>query len=386
MKRLALLFVLMFAGSVSFASDIDVHGFAQMWYLYRDNGAALSDKDGNTYYMAQSDSRFTLARARLKTSVDLSNVVSFFGQIDFMAYQHNITNATNRNDVSTYNLLQMMDLHLNIKLHDYVTLRIGQFPIPFGYEIMRLPYDLELVSYSLVVGAGHRYYGRQLGFFPYLRDVGMYALGEVHGLNYKVGIINGAGMYRSEENRVDISKDRDYGNKFKDLVGRVGYRHKLFSAGLSGYYGIKDAYDDFGANRRFWRGGLDLESNYSNIIFASELIFGQDEYKTIDAAAGKIKFDPHFAYGTYILLGYKFDEIKLAPVVRYGFVEPDDSVDDDEFSSITAGLNYYFSEFAKLTLTYEKIIPIRAAQYLNKDGKATDINLQTALLQLGVNF
>ncbi len=386
MKKFVLLIVLMFAASISFAADIDVHGFAQMWYLYKDNGVAMKDADGNTYYLAQSDSRFALARARLKTNVELSNIVSFFGQIDFMAYQNNVTSTTNKNDVYTYNLLQMMDLFLNIKLHDYITLRFGQFTIPFGYEIMRSPYDLELVSYSLAVGTGHKYYGKQLGFFPHLRDVGMYAYGDFHGFNYKVGIVNGAGMYRSEENRVDISKDRDYGNKFKDLVGRIGYSHKLFSAGISGYYGLRDAYDDFDANRRFWRGGIDLESNYNNIIFASEIIFGQDEYKTIDVANGKIKFDPHFSYGTYAMLGYRFTGLKLAPVVRYGYIEPNDSIDDDEFSSITAGINYYFSEFAKLTLSYEKILPVKAMQYLNKDGKATDINLQTALLQLGVSF
>lgn len=386
MKKLSVLLVFVFISSFSFAADIDVHGFAQMWYLYKDNGVALKDANGVTYYAAQSDSRFALSRARLKTNVELSNVVSFFGQIDFMAYQNNVTSSSDKNDVSTYNLLQLMDLFLNIKIHDYVTLRFGQFTIPFGYEIMRSPYDLELVSYSLAVGPGHKYYGKQLGFFPYLRDVGMYAYGDYKGFNYKVGIVNGAGMYRSEENRVDISKDRDYGNKFKDIVGRVGYAHKLFSVGLSGYYGVKDAYDDFDANRRFWRGGVDLESNYNNIIFASEVIFGQTEAKTINVEQQKIEFNPHFSYGTYVLLGYRFTSLKLAPVVRYGFIEPDDSIDDNEFSSITGGINYYFSEFAKLTFSYEKILPVKAVQYLNKDGKAADINLQTAILQLGVNF
>ncbi|GEM_PF-2211948 len=386
MKKLLVLMVVFSICSIAYAADMDVHGFAQMWYLYKDNGIALKDSNGVPYYSAQSDSRFALARARLKTNVELSNMVSFFGQIDFMAYQDNVSNASNKNDIKTYNLLQLMDLFLNVKLHDYLTLRFGQFTIPFGYEIMRSPYDLELITYSLPVGTGQVYYGKQLGFFPYLRDTGMYAYGEYKGFNYKVGVVNGAGIYRSEENRVDISKDRDYGNKFKDLVGRIGYSHKLFSAGVSGYYGLKDAYDDFDANRRFWRGGIDLTSNYNNIIFASELIFGQDEYKTINNQEGKISFDPHFAYGTYVLLGYRFTNLKLTPVVRYGFIEPNDSIDDNEFSAITAGLNYYFSEFAKLTLSYEKIMPVKAAQYINRDGKATDINLQTAIMQLGVSF
>ncbi|MGB9599694.1 MAG: porin [Myxococcota bacterium] len=386
MKRLLVLMIVLSVPTAVFAADLDVHGFAQMWYLYKDNGVALKDANGVTYYAAQSDSRFALARARLKTNVELSNVVSFFGQIDFMAYQNNVTNPADKNDVYTYNLLQLMDLFVNIKLHDYISLRAGQFTIPFGYEVMRSPYDLELVSYSLAVGTGHKYYGRQLGFFPYLRDTGMYAYGEYKGLNYKVGIVNGAGMYRSEENRVDISKDRDYGNKFKDIVGRVGYSHNLFSVGLSGYYGLKDAYDDFDANRRFWRGGVDLESNYNNIIFASEVIFGQTETKKIDLENQTVEFNPHFSYGAYVMLGYKFTTLKLAPVVRYGFIEPDDSINDNEFSQITGGINYYFSEFAKLTLSYEKIIPVKAAQFINKDGKAEDINLQTAILQLGVNF
>ncbi|MCX7943105.1 MAG: porin [Deltaproteobacteria bacterium] len=386
MKRFSFLIILLFLSSLVGAAELDVHGFAQMWYLYRDNGIALKDANNVTYYLAQSDSRFVLSRARLRTNVELSNVVSFFGQIDFMAYQNNVVNPGDKNDVYSYNLLQLMDLFLNVKLHDYITLRFGQFTIPFGYEIMRSPYDLELVSYSLVVGNGHRYYGRQLGFFPYLRDTGVYAFGDYKGFNYKLGIVNGAGIYRSEENRVDISKDRDYGNKFKDLVGRIGYNHKLFSVGLSGYYGLRDAYDDFDANRRFWRGGFDLTSQYKNIVFASEVIFGQDEYKTVKAAEGKIEFSPHFSYGTYVLLGYKFTDLKLLPVVRYGFVEPDDSIDDNEFSSVSAAINYYFSEFAKLTLAYEKIIPVKAMQYINKDGKASDINLQTAIMQLGVNF
>jgi len=386
MKRLVFLALFLSLGVMSYAADIDVHGFAQMWYLYKDNGTALKDANGVTYYVPQSDSRFLLSRARLKTNVELSNMISFFGQIDFMAFQNNVTNPNDKNDVSTYNLLQLMDLFLNIKLHDYVSLRFGQFTIPFGYEIMRSPYDLELVSYSLAVGTGHKYYGKQLGFFPYLRDVGMYAYGESKGFNYKIGIVNGAGMYRSEENRVDISKDRDYGNKFKDFVGRIGYSHKLFTAGVSWYYGLRDAYDKFDANRRYWRGGVDLESNYNNIIFASEFIFGQDEYKTLNTTENRVEFNPHFAYGTYVLLGYRFESLKLAPVVRYGFIEPNDSVDDNEFSSIAAGINYYFSEFAKLTFTYEKIMPVKAVQYFDKDGKAADINLQTAILQLGVSF
>ncbi len=41
MKKILVLVLLFSICSISYSADIDVHGFAQMWYLYKDNGVAL---------------------------------------------------------------------------------------------------------------------------------------------------------------------------------------------------------------------------------------------------------------------------------------------------------------------------------------------------------
>jgi hypothetical protein len=136
------------------AAEMKVGGFAQIYYKYDEGGAGSSN--------------FATKRARLRATGTLADRLGFFAQMDFwggpVIYGPWET-------VSSLASPTLLDLRLDYQVSPLLKLSAGQFALPFGLEIQTSPFNLEVVNYSYVVGAGWNY----TGYFPYLRDVGIMA-------------------------------------------------------------------------------------------------------------------------------------------------------------------------------------------------------------------
>jgi hypothetical protein len=370
------------------AAEVDFSGNGQFWYRYNDYG--MCDKTTGTCQQ-MSDSAFMLKRARLKMDADLTNVVSFFSQVDF----------TGGPELGAMTTPLQMDFWTTLKFHKFFQFTAGQFIIPIGYEGPRAPYDFELVTYSLIWGPGQTYAGQQLGFFPYLRDLGAYFHGDIHGFNYRLGVVNGQGIYQSES----ILKG---GNKWKDIFGRVGYHKKLgekgsIGAGISYYGGWEGNSDDYDLIYKKMRLGADVKFEFKGLLAVAEYMYGvTEETDPGKTTATSIAIRPRESWGTYVMLGYTIPgKVKLQPLVRFDYLDTDDrgvprpDLNDGDTApqrqgimGITGGVNYYFSKHAKLTLVYERLLPQDglSKQYTNVDNEPQDIVEDQLILQLGVSF
>jgi hypothetical protein len=381
-----------FAASSAQAAELNFGGFGQFWYLYNDYGTYDATAKA---FKQNSDSQFVLKRARIKATAELTNIVTFFGQVDFMGGP--TADAKNAGAIPSPVLL---DFWTNLKVHKFFELRAGQLLIPFGYEAGRSPYDLEVLTYSMIYGAGKKYAGSQLGYFPYLRDLGVYFHGDVHGFTYKLGVVNGNetanGAAQSFLKAGDsITKG---GNKYKDIVGRLGYHAKMLNGGVSFYQGWDGASDDYDKVYKKMRVGADIKFDYKGALAAAEFIYGATEAITKQVGA-TATITPLKSWGGYLTGGYTIKE-KVQPVLRaeyFTWEKPNattpDTMDSAGIFGLAAAVNYHFSKNAKVTLQYERLFPNTEAEALYVSKNATDktkpdqaIVEDQVLLQLGVNY
>jgi len=397
------LFASAFLPGIAQAADLKLSGFGQVWYVYSDTGSG-----SGTTGTQNSDSYFAVKRFRLKATGNITenDFVSYFSQIDFVGgAQYNQVRNDPNNDKGTaanggtMTIPILLDFWINLKFWDFFQLRAGQFIIPFGYEGPRSPYDLELLTYSLVYGTGQSYPGMSVGFFPYLRDLGAYIHGNYKGFNYKVGLVNGQGFYQNDIILL-------HGNKWKDIVGRVGYDYgKMLSAGISGYFGMEDSYTNIDQDRRKWRAGLDVKFDYANALVVFEYIVGQTEqhntYKeNLDPA--HFYFTPLTAQGLYLLGAYtiKTKAGDIQPALRFDWWQNEaftnnGGTKNPAIYAFTGGVNYIFyrneknpKQNAKISAVYERILANGEARVLasNVGTGTTPIVQDYFILQLGAEF
>jgi hypothetical protein len=357
-----------------------------------------------------SDSNILLKRVRLQVKGDLmkkgfvsdEGAISYFLQADFVGGP---TVNTLRDDIGNERVSNtaavpiLMDFWINLKFWEFFQLRAGQTLLPFGYEVSRNPYDLELVTYSLLYGSGQKYAGTQMGILPHLRDLGAFALGSYKGFNYNVGVVNGQGLNQTDSILLQ-------GNKWKDLVGRVGYKHgNMLSVGASGYFGMEDNFTDIEKDRKKWFVGADLKLDYKNLLVLFEYAFGQIEMHNVvkeKADPSHYVFDPMQKQGFYLLAGYTFKTSKgdLQPLFRFDWYEYQKFTASGGFTfpciyAVTVGMNYFFwrneknpAQNAKISLVYERMFPNDRAKvtYIDSKGNKQDVVEDQFILQLAAAF
>ena len=326
------------------ASDIKITGFGQWWYYYTDAGP-------------YGTSQFMMKRMRFKAASQMTDKVGFFTQFDFKAGPS----------------VHLLDALLDVKLAPWLKLRAGQFCIPFGIETPSSPFALDVISYSYVVGAGEAVtfqvdtmvYTVSPGFFRGLREVGFQLRGKYDPVNYAVAVMNGKGLTGGED------------NKFKDIMGRVGFSKAGVGAGGSVYYGYVDNPAEANPDDSLWSKlifGGDLKVDISNVLLKGEFIMGSMTMGEVDMGS----------MGYYVILGYTIPVGELGPkeegymafqpVVRYDAWDGDTDTDEDGISRITAGANFWFDRNAKVSAFYE----VRSEEW--DDGPKDDrFRLQLAL-------
>ena len=107
-------------------------------------------------------------------------------------------------------------------------LTLGQFKVPFGYEIGQSDADRELPERSQVI----------LSVFPGDRDRGLRLQGSYNIFRLRVALVNGASFGQKDPSNYQGVVQNGYDpNGFKTVVGRLGVDTGWLAGGLSGMWG-----------------------------------------------------------------------------------------------------------------------------------------------------
>ncbi|MDR0907284.1 MAG: OprO/OprP family phosphate-selective porin [Rikenellaceae bacterium] len=149
---------------------------------------------------------FDIRRARLDVRGNLAPKVGYRVHVEFA------------------NAPKVLDAYFQWTINDHISLQAGQFKVPFSLENPYSPATLETIDNSLTITslAG---YNDVSGISANGRDIGMSASGKIFQgvVEYAVGVFNGAGINKSDN------------NTSKDVAG-TGTLHPVKNLSVAGYH------------------------------------------------------------------------------------------------------------------------------------------------------
>jgi len=224
--------------------------------------------------------------------------------LDYLTYRAQI-----KLDNKTFKF-QPLDAYFDIQIFHFIRLRIGQFKPPFAMERLIPSPEQDFVATAMATK-----------LLPE-RDIGIALFGETNKIEFNIGVLNGAGFNKAEDN----SK--------KDLVGRVLFKIiKNIRMGGAVYLG--------------WQGpdtniikkqcsNLQAEIKYPKFHARSEYTHIKENKKANTDAF-------------YVQTGYKFTIPnnylkKLEPVIRCEQLNSKKENGLEKLTVISLGFNFYFYE------------------------------------------
>ena len=221
----------------------------------------------------------------------------------------------------------LLDALVEVDVLTGLSVRAGQFLVPFSLESLTSVSDLDTVNRSQVVDKLSP--GRDIGTQG--RDVGAAAFGQVSIFEYTVGVVNGSGI-----NKADA-------NDQKDLAGRVLARPLSgLTVGASLYRGdqrpaaaeTSTARNREGLEVAFGRGPASLKAEY------------------IHAKDGDVSRS-----GWYLQGGWFFLKDKLLAVVKVDSLDFNRALAGDRTDVLTAGCTWFIAGRTKLQVNFESHRP-----------------------------
>ena len=217
----------------------------------------------------------------------------------------------------------LIDAQVEVAFSKKLTLRFGQFKVPFSLESYTSTSDLDTVNRSQVVDKLSP--GRDIGASG--RDIGAmvcvkYSIAEVN-----VGLLNGSGI-----NKADT-------DKHKDVVSRVVLAPLAWlQVGASVYDG--EVTTSSGPARRD-RTGLDVALSRGDFSFKGEYIAATDARITTN--------------GWYAQAGYFIVPKKVQAILKFDSFDKNRDAGSDRSDVLTVGVNWFFTSKTKLQINYERI-------------------------------
>ncbi|HVP57897.1 MAG TPA: porin [bacterium] len=290
-----------------YAADVTVNGYIQYEYVAKQIPKETTGISTN----------FGLRAARIKASCKLNDKISAYVLIDG-AKQPSVLEA-----------------NLDYICAPFLTVRLGQFQLPFGYETQNSNFDVEAIDRSQIVNTvwnnGTLANGIGNG---YLRDQGLMLMGQHTLFNYKVACVNGTGLNTADN------------NNYKDIVGRIGVGIPMF-AGL----GVSLLHGEWpnGLKSQDRKAiGVDLFLDTGKVLVESEFIAARGMVTSANTALDK-KFG-----GYYAIVGYRVTPL-IEPVFKYD--KMDNDKDNDADATVTTntylGVNLNFEGKARLQVFYK---------------------------------
>lgn len=306
---------------------------------------------------------FNVRRARLDLKGNINKHLEFRVQTEFA------------------NTMKLLDAYIAVKIKPWLNFKIGQQKIPFTIENPYSLNDLEVIEYAQVVSklsgfsdiSGNKNYGGG-------RDVGLIAYGSFFNreqsgkkydiLAYTLGIYNGNGInFKDNNNGKDFAARLDFHPFMEDLM--------ITGAAYIGTQSlVKDTLD---GNRQRYTIGAQYKNE--KLTVRSEYIYGitdkEDRTKSNWLSAQK-------SDGVYVMATYYFsikgkkegaNVQKIAPVLRFDYMNDDINVDNSKSTYYMAGVNYYPMKHLRVQLNYTL-----------KTAKANDNNGHMVAALVSVNF
>lgn len=249
-------------------------------------------------------STFRLHRGRVSVDGEVGKLANYKFQVDAV------------------NAPSLLDAYLRLNLRPYARLTMGQFKVPFSQENLRSSSDLLTVERSQVVNS--LVPGRDIGSNG--RDIGVdvggsYNLTESAGVDYAVGIFNGAGIDRKDD------------NNRKDFAARLAVR-PFRGLALAGDY-----YNGGSSSRKVARDrqGAELAYTYHPLTLQGEFIWGHD---------GGVA-----EQGWYGLGAWRFSK-QWEGVFRVDNYDPNRAKPGAASTTYLGGFNWYFAPGLKWQLNY----------------------------------
>jgi len=222
------------------------------------------------------------------------------------------------------NTPRLVHAYMDYRAHPLLTVRAGQFLVPFGLESSEVIPLNPAIERTLAV--------RRLNTFHMFSDVGLQARGNWTRFNYAIALINGAGANQPEQ----INP--------KDFAGRLGVQLiENMEAGISGHIGQFQPDQTLDNYESRYRMGLDLN-------FSGDPVFVRGEY--IHRRDNQPDGEEITMNGGYLLAGYNFTN-RLEGIARYEFLKPNTDLDNNKLQVFTIGANYYFVGRTRLSVNYE---------------------------------
>jgi Phosphate-selective porin O and P len=193
--------------SVDSFKKLKIGGFIQGRYEYHQDAV-----DGWSNY--KNENRFYVRHGYLGARYEGKNA-EYFLQIDANNNDGVVLKDAEASLVDTWT-----PLHLKLTL--------GQFKVPFGYEILQSDADREMPERAQVI----------LSLFPGDRDRGLRLQGSYQMLRFNIAVVNGASFGQKDPSNYQGVVQNGYDpNGFKTVVGRVGADLGWLVGGVSGMWG-----------------------------------------------------------------------------------------------------------------------------------------------------
>lgn len=264
-------------------------GYTQFLYAYWDKGV---------------DS-FSIRRARLSLTGEVVKKIRFKLQAELVK--------------SPVLLEAQVDFQFDPKL----SLRIGQYYVPFSLENTTSDSELDTLDRSRVVEKLAP--SRDIGSSG--RDIGAMIYGKFSIVEYMAGVFNGSGINKPDS------------NKHKDISARVVLRPLEFLSFGGSIYNGRYSRTEGTPDVTRDRAGLEATLSLGEFSLKSEYISGKDDQTSKS--------------GWYVQGAYFFLPKKLQGVVKWDTYDADKDISSDRSDTLILGLNWFFSEKTKLVVNYD---------------------------------
>ncbi|UCC39527.1 MAG: hypothetical protein JSV96_17385 [Candidatus Aminicenantes bacterium] len=217
----------------------------------------------------------------------------------------------------------LLDSRVGISFSPESELAFGQFKVPFSLENLTSTSLLDTINRSQTVEKLCP--GRDIGSGG--RDIGVTFSGKYSRAEYTVGIFNGSGI-----NKYDDNDEKDVALRL------VLYPVSSVGVGIS-YYDGKYSSDSGASPERRDRTGVDIYFTEGPLTVKGEYIFARD---------GRIDRNGWYVQGNYYLI-----QEKTQAIIKYDVLDRNRDIQGDRLEVITLGLNWFFYKKTKFQINYE---------------------------------
>jgi len=224
----------------------------------------------------------------------------------------------------------LLDAYVSYERYKWARASLGSFKTPFGLETNTACSGLMTVYRSTAT----------LQMVAPFRDLGLVFMGgdKETILTYQLGIMNGSGLGRMDNNQK------------KDVVGRVVFKpFDIMKVGGSFRYGYPSYNNNDDSRTSF---GGELEMNYKNFTLLGEYIADEGDYNRDlgGGCSGNLIELGEKRSGGYATLAY-MTKWNVQPVVKYDFFDSGNASEYKE-KNMTFGVNYFPNDWTRLQVNY----------------------------------